>query len=78
MEQPKELEQYWDGYKNGLMTGSKLGWETGFNCAVDLVSKLYTEIKPEVLRSFLPLLDKAVPEKKEQEWDPNVRNDEIV
>jgi flagellar biosynthesis/type III secretory pathway protein FliH len=62
----KELEAYWDGYKNGMSTGAKLGWETGFNAAVDLVSKLHAEINPEVLKSFIGLLDKSVSEKESE------------
>lgn len=79
MQQSKEqLEQYWEGYTNGMRKGSMLGWEAGFNAAVVIISKLHPEIDASILQSLKDLLDKTIPDKKEQEWDPNVRNDEII
>lgn len=72
------LEQYWAGYKNGQKQMLKSAWEAGFKAAIETVKRLHAGIDTQTLLSFINILDKTIPEEKAQEWDPNVRNDEII
>jgi len=73
----EKLKSYWEGHSNGMLKGSQRGWEAGFNAAIEIVSKLHPQIDVEVLKGLKDLLDKSIREKVE-EYDPNVRNDEIL
>lgn len=80
----EQMQAHWDGHAVGLKLGSEWGWQAGFDAAVQVVSRLYPEINKEAILSFKSILDKNVQKAKDEwnpekhEWDPNVRNDEVV